>query len=399
MPQVSEKEQLSKINKKRILREIKDIQQTPIDPDNSIYESSPGCYVCINDADINNHQIMIIGPEGTPYENGFYMFDFTYNKNHPFEAPYVKYLTTDGTVRFNPNLYSNGKVCLSILGTWAGPAWEPTMSLRVVCEYLRSILTENPIQNEPGFENCLDNQCKMYNKYVTSENYHLAIYKNLFKLPELLKPFHKTINLKFIENFNKIVNKLQKLDDIDKYLGQKISPYHRDLRYSIKNSITFINSQFLALYYCSTNNLFKEKQLYEYDLIKDVFNKNKTFILFELVKLCIVNINKNPQKEFSHPQIIASIYNHLSKYKGNVNSFLNLEKFIIQHYNMYNPNLTFKDYIKIEINKDILFDLTLELILENIPSYDYPKKINISNGEKSLYCSINDIVNINDLND
>ena len=26
-----------------------------------------------------------------------------------------------GKVRFNPNLYNDGKVCLSILGTWAGP--------------------------------------------------------------------------------------------------------------------------------------------------------------------------------------------------------------------------------------------------------------------------------------
>ena len=25
-----------------------------------------------------------------------------------------------GTVRFNPNLYQNGKVCLSLLGTWSG---------------------------------------------------------------------------------------------------------------------------------------------------------------------------------------------------------------------------------------------------------------------------------------
>jgi hypothetical protein len=30
-------------------------------------------------------------------------------------------VTTDnGRVRFNPNLYANGKVCLSILGTWSG---------------------------------------------------------------------------------------------------------------------------------------------------------------------------------------------------------------------------------------------------------------------------------------
>lgn len=31
-------------------------------------------------------------------------------------------------VRFNPNLYNCGKVCLSLLGTWAGPSWDPAAS-------------------------------------------------------------------------------------------------------------------------------------------------------------------------------------------------------------------------------------------------------------------------------
>jgi hypothetical protein len=37
-------------------------------------------------------------------------------------------------VRFNPNLYSDGKVCLSLLGTWSGPGWIPNQStLAQVC--------------------------------------------------------------------------------------------------------------------------------------------------------------------------------------------------------------------------------------------------------------------------
>ena len=38
-----------------------------------------------------------------------------------------------GSVRFNPNLYSNGKVCLSLLGTWRGGSameeWNSSSSL------------------------------------------------------------------------------------------------------------------------------------------------------------------------------------------------------------------------------------------------------------------------------
>ena len=41
----------------------------------------------------------------------------------------VQFLTTGGgTVRFNPNLYHCGKVCLSLLGTWSGPSWQPGIS-------------------------------------------------------------------------------------------------------------------------------------------------------------------------------------------------------------------------------------------------------------------------------
>lgn len=36
-----------------------------------------------------------------------------------------------GQVRFNPNLYNCGKVCLSLLGTWSGAkgeTWDPNSS-------------------------------------------------------------------------------------------------------------------------------------------------------------------------------------------------------------------------------------------------------------------------------
>ena len=61
-------------------------------------------------------------------------------------------LTINNKVRFNPNLYQCGKVCLSILGTWSGPSWKPIMNIRLVLTSIRSLLGEYPIQNEPGYE-------------------------------------------------------------------------------------------------------------------------------------------------------------------------------------------------------------------------------------------------------
>ena len=39
--------------------------------------------------------------------------------------------TGGGSIRFNPNLYACGKVCLSLLGTWSGgqgESWNATAS-------------------------------------------------------------------------------------------------------------------------------------------------------------------------------------------------------------------------------------------------------------------------------
>jgi ubiquitin-conjugating enzyme E2 Z len=76
---------------------------------------------------------MICGPKDTPYEGGFFVFYFRYPPTYPNEPPIGKFLTTDsGRVRFNPNLYKNGKICLSLLGTWSGPGWTPAHSLKSV---------------------------------------------------------------------------------------------------------------------------------------------------------------------------------------------------------------------------------------------------------------------------
>eukprot|EP01094_Clydonella_sp_ATCC50884_P027405 TRINITY_DN7858_c0_g1_i1.p1 TRINITY_DN7858_c0_g1~~TRINITY_DN7858_c0_g1_i1.p1 ORF type:complete len:148 (+),score=43.74 TRINITY_DN7858_c0_g1_i1:279-722(+) len=62
--------------------------------------------------------------------------------------------TGGGRVRFNPNLYNCGKVCLSLLGTWSGPGWVPGEStlLQVLLSIQSLILVPDPYFNEPGYE-------------------------------------------------------------------------------------------------------------------------------------------------------------------------------------------------------------------------------------------------------
>ena len=77
-------------------------------------------------------QFAISGPEDTPYSGGLFIFDTFFPGEYPTNCPKVNMQTTgQGQVRFNPNLYNCGKVCLSLLGTWqgaAGETWDPKCS-------------------------------------------------------------------------------------------------------------------------------------------------------------------------------------------------------------------------------------------------------------------------------
>jgi ubiquitin-protein ligase len=111
-------------------------------------------FVCIDEERPDCLKALIVGPAGTPYENGLFEFDIFLPSNYPNVPPKVILVTTGGgQIRFNPNLYAEGKVCLSLLGTWAGPGWHPNCTLLQVLISIQSlILVDEPFFNEPGFE-------------------------------------------------------------------------------------------------------------------------------------------------------------------------------------------------------------------------------------------------------
>ena len=167
--------------KKPILRIIRDVMEM-------INEPIDGIEVKLNKEDIFKQTIMIVGPTDTPYFGGYYFFELEFPKNYPKTAPKVIMKTIDGTIRFNPNLYECGKVCLSILGTWSGPSWTDIMTLKTILLSIRSIMSDFPITNEPGFENTTrDSQKNIdYNCYLIYHNYRLAI-MNIIKKKKYLK--------------------------------------------------------------------------------------------------------------------------------------------------------------------------------------------------------------------
>lgn len=100
---------------KRIAKELASIHTSlPLNASNSIF-------VVMDDSRCDLLKVLISGPDDSPYANGLFEFDVFFPPNYPLSAPKLSFLTTGGgTIRFNPNLYSDGKICLSILGTWEG---------------------------------------------------------------------------------------------------------------------------------------------------------------------------------------------------------------------------------------------------------------------------------------
>ena len=86
-------------------------------------------FVCADENRPDVLRALITGPVGTPYQDGCFVFDLYLPLTYPNDPPMVTFRSTaNNLVRFNPNLYHSGKVCLSLLGTWAGDPWIPATS-------------------------------------------------------------------------------------------------------------------------------------------------------------------------------------------------------------------------------------------------------------------------------
>ena len=125
---------------------------------------------------------MIIGPKDTPYEDGFYLFEFQFPPNYPHSPPTVTYHTNDGlTKNLIQTLYRNGKVCISILNTWKGDQWSSCQTITSVLLTLCTVLNEKPLLNEPGVKET-DNDMINYNRIIRYKNIKVGVIDVLEKI-------------------------------------------------------------------------------------------------------------------------------------------------------------------------------------------------------------------------
>jgi len=144
--------------------------------------------VACRDEDVRQLRALIVGPPDTPYEFGFFEFQVKFPKEYPIKSPSVICITTNhGRTRFNPNIYAQGKVCLSILGTWhgeKGEEWSSAQGLESVLLSIQSLMSPNPWENEPGEEGGKLTEAKpaAYANKVRHETLRIAVISRLEKL-------------------------------------------------------------------------------------------------------------------------------------------------------------------------------------------------------------------------
>lgn len=128
----------------------------------------PGIFVRYGESRLDVMKVLIVGPKGTPYQNGLFEFDLFCPDDYPNVPPKMQLKTTGGgRHRFNPNLYQDGKVCLSLLNTWSGQRWTPGQStiLQVLVSIQAMVFCDEPHCNEPGYENQAGSDLsKQYNR-------------------------------------------------------------------------------------------------------------------------------------------------------------------------------------------------------------------------------------------
>lgn len=193
---------------KRLISDIKDLKKNNL--------SKEGIYYEHDESNIMRGYALIIGPKDTPYEYGNFLFIFDFPEDYPHSPPLVKFCTNDGIVRFHPNLYRNGKVCLSILNTWKGEQWTGCQTIRSTLLTMSSILENNALLNEPGI-NINHKDVKIYDKIIKYKTLETAIFKLINKniyVDEKFEVFDELIKDKFKENYLNIINSIDKIDNI-----------------------------------------------------------------------------------------------------------------------------------------------------------------------------------------
>ncbi len=194
----------------------------------------PGIWIDIDEDDVRKMKAIIVGPDDTIYADAFMYFDVTFTDRYPFAPPKVKHLTHQTkNCRLHPNLYGReGKVCLSILGTWQGPGWASTMGLTTVLLTIQALLDNEPLRHEPGYKTGREEAVKSFTKATEFNALDVGVLEMIKRtdIPEELKDkmkdhFRNNVD-KYIERTIFLKEKYPEAEEVSHHYSRTKTNFH-----------------------------------------------------------------------------------------------------------------------------------------------------------------------------
>jgi len=116
--------------------------------------------------------VLLIGPPETPFEGGIFKCQFKFPSDYPNKPPEFKFICPI----IHPNIYTDGKVCISILhegkDEWGyediSERWNPSHSVNSVLMSILSILTNPNFESPANIEASVlwKNNWEQYKKQI-----------------------------------------------------------------------------------------------------------------------------------------------------------------------------------------------------------------------------------------
>ncbi|KAI9299132.1 ubiquitin conjugating enzyme [Neoconidiobolus thromboides FSU 785] len=125
-------------------KQLKDLMKNPVE----------GFSAGLVEDNIYEWDVLIIGPQDTLYEGGFFKAHLSFPTNYPQMPPSMKFITE----MWHPNVYSDGRVCISILhppgeDKWgyesASERWLPVHTVETILLSVISMLS-SPNDESPA---------------------------------------------------------------------------------------------------------------------------------------------------------------------------------------------------------------------------------------------------------
>jgi len=140
----------------------------------------------VDDSNLYEWQIIVEGPADTPYQGGYFQASLSFPPEFPSKPPMMKFLTPGF---WHPNVYKDGKVCISILHEAKEDAfnqqesidekWRPILSIEAVIVSVMSMLSE------PNFESPANIDASVMWK-KSPEDYNKKVKKLVRKSQEIM---------------------------------------------------------------------------------------------------------------------------------------------------------------------------------------------------------------------